>query len=267
MKEVNEAIYAKEKDRHWLKDHGYTKGKKMCVLYNGEYYEDCPITDVTERTKSVEIYIPQLDKKVSVHYSMLDEGLNPSSIVDTLRYMKSASDYKKAFKTSIKYIKTGKEKYYKKALSVMETVEGGDLYDKAEDLELLATAPHAKKSDAKAYIRDRRDKINQDYVKNGVDKKYYEEEAHTDNLAEAVNIRELLNNAKESTNKFVLAKEIANKYQSPEQKKIAELKAIVDKKYEPRLTDLKENLNLSETLFLAEKQWKNTGDSRVSMSA
>ena len=171
MKEVNEAIYAKEKDKHWLKDHGYTKGKKMCVLYKGEYYEDCPITDVTERTKSVEIYIPQLDEKVTVHYSMLDEGLNPSSIVDTLRYMKAENDQRKAEKAADKYTRTGKTKYYKKA---------SDYFDKAEDGKLLATAPHANKSDAKAYIKNRRDEINmnryKDYVENGVDKEYYEDD-------------------------------------------------------------------------------------------
>lgn len=98
MAKIDEALILKDKDKHYLKGLGFKKGKKMCVLYNGEYYEDCPITDVFEATRQVQVYIPQLDKKVTVHYSMLDEGiLNPHSLVDALTYVKAKTkDVKKA---------------------------------------------------------------------------------------------------------------------------------------------------------------------------
>ena len=167
---LDETIFAKEKDRHWLRDHGYVKGKKMCVIYNGEYYEDCPITDIFEASKKVQLYIPQLDRKVTVHYSMLDEELKPSSILDTLTYMRAKSNQKKAEKATEKYAKTHKNKYYRKA---------SDYYDKAEDQELLATAPHTNKKDAKEYIRKRRDEIDtnrlNDYLNHGIGKEYYED--------------------------------------------------------------------------------------------
>ena len=98
MSKLDEALILKDKDKHYLRGLGFKKGKKMCVLYNGEYYEDCPITDVFEASRQVQVYIPQLNKKVTVHYSMLDEGiLNPQSLVDALTYVKTKTkDVKKA---------------------------------------------------------------------------------------------------------------------------------------------------------------------------
>lgn len=228
MAKIDEALILKDKDRHYLRDHGFVKGKKMCVLYNREYYEDCPITDIIERTKSVEVYIPQLDKKVTVHYSMLDEGiLNPHSLVDALTYVKTKTkDVKKAIDKKKKEREEKKNKKiieiltapsqklefhhgykineefanlyktldklranknwalaekdmrkYDKTRNVKYLRRGLDHADKGEDLELLATAPHATRKEAKEYIKKRRAEIESsridDFLKNGVGKEFY----------------------------------------------------------------------------------------------
>ena len=91
-------------------------------------------------------------------------------LTDVLNQVRAKQHEKLADRASKKYMMTKKNKYYRAA---------SDHYDKAEDLNLLATAPHANRKDAKEYVRARRDEINtnkmNDYLKNGVDKEYYED--------------------------------------------------------------------------------------------
>ena len=91
-------------------------------------------------------------------------------LTDALNQIKAKQHEKLADRATKKYLQTKKNKYYRSA---------SDHYDRAEDLNLLATAPHADKKEAKKYVQDRRDRINMnkydDYLKNGVEKEYYED--------------------------------------------------------------------------------------------
>ena len=91
-------------------------------------------------------------------------------LADALNQIKAKQHERLADRAAEKYSKTKKNKYFRSA---------SDHYDKAEDLNLLATAPHSSKKEAKKYIQDRRDKIDtnklNDYLKNGVGKEYYED--------------------------------------------------------------------------------------------
>ena len=163
MKKMNEAIISKEHPAKYLLD------KNTNVIYNGESYKG-KVVDLVNPDK-IEVYIPQLDKNITVHPSMIDEGvLNPRSLADTLTYLKSKKNRKLANKYIDKYDATKKNKYAKLA---------GYYADKSEDQELLATAPHAKRKEAKEYIKKRRDEIEtnrmKDYLENGVGKEFYED--------------------------------------------------------------------------------------------
>ena len=91
-------------------------------------------------------------------------------LTDVLNQVKAKQHEKLADRANKKYMATKKNKYYRRA---------SDHYDKAEDLNLLATAPHANRKDAKAYVKARRDEIDtnrmKDYLLNGVGKEYYED--------------------------------------------------------------------------------------------
>lgn len=161
MKEINEAILGRKVYHNPAKE---MMGRDVCILYDGNYYENVRITKILGNTK-VEVYIPQLDKKVVTHYSMLDEDV---SLLSTLRYMQAKHHEKKADKENAKFIKTRKASHLRKAL---------DHADKAEDAKLLATA--STKAE-KEYVKKRRAEIDdnrlKDYLRHGVGKGYYEEE-------------------------------------------------------------------------------------------
>ena len=159
MKEINEAILGK----YWNHPARHLLNRTMCVLYNGDYFEDVKVIRLINPDK-VEVYIPKLDKKVVTHPSFLDEGVN---LLDTLRYLGSKRNRKLAEKEADKYRKTGNNIHAKKALYH---------FDKAKDLELIATAPNKK---AKEYVKARRDEIEtermKDYLEHGVGKEFYED--------------------------------------------------------------------------------------------
>ena len=166
MKEINEAIFNK-KLNHPAKS---LLGKTMCVLHNGKYYEDVKVVGLVNPDK-VEVYIPQTKEKVVVHPSMLDDGvLNPRSIVDTLTYLGAERNRKLAKKNMDKFAKTKDNKFAKRALYHT---------DKAQDLELIASAPHIKRKEAKEYVKKNRDEIEtarmKDYLENGANKQFYED--------------------------------------------------------------------------------------------
>ena len=88
----------------------------------------------------------------------------------TLDKIRADRNWTLSAKNADKYARTGKAKYLRR---------GMDHADKGEDLQLLATAPHAKRKDAKEYIKKRREEIDdnrfRDYLLNGENKKYYED--------------------------------------------------------------------------------------------
>ena len=91
-------------------------------------------------------------------------------LTDALDKIRAEQHRKIADRATQKYAQTGKHKYYRRA---------SDHYDRAEDIDLVRTAPHTTRREAKAYVQNRRDDINwnkyQDYEKNGVEKQYYED--------------------------------------------------------------------------------------------
>ena len=92
------------------------------------------------------------------------------NLIATLDYLKAQRNNKLADKATDKYLKTKKNIHAKKALYFR---------DKAEDAELLASAPHAKRKEAKEYIKNRRDEIEtdrmKDYLEHGTGKEFYED--------------------------------------------------------------------------------------------
>ena len=88
----------------------------------------------------------------------------------TLDKLRADKNWALAAKNAEKYAKTKKNKYAQRSLYHS---------DKAEDLDMLATAPHSTRKQAKDYIAKRRDEIEtnrmNDYLKNGVGKEFYED--------------------------------------------------------------------------------------------
>lgn len=159
MTKIDEAVIGRNLTIHPAK---HLLNKNIGVLHNNEYYEDCKVVRLIKPDK-VEVYIPSLDEKIITHVSLISESVN---LVSTLRYMQSKSHEKKGGKEMSKFKKTGKNIHAKKAL---------DHFDKAEDLELLA---HANTKAEKSYIKNRRDEITsdriRDYLDYGVGKEYFE---------------------------------------------------------------------------------------------
>lgn len=161
MKQINEAILGRKIYNNPAKE---MMGRKVCVLYNSEYYENVKVTKIIGNDK-VEVYIPQLDKKVIVHHALLDEDVN---LLSTLRYMQAKHHDKKADKENVKFVKTKKYSHLRKAI---------DHADKAEDARLLAKA---NTKTEREYVKKRRSEIDdnrvQDYLHNGVGQGFYKEE-------------------------------------------------------------------------------------------
>lgn len=158
-KKLDEAIlgrYSNHPAKHLL-------NRTMCVLHDGDYYEDVKVVKLINPDK-VEVYIPKLDKRITVHPSMLDEGVN---LISTLHYLSAKKNGKLAQKEIEKYKKTHKNIHAKKAQYYL---------DKAHDQELIATAPNKK---AKEYVKARRDEVEtakmKDYLDNGIGKEFYED--------------------------------------------------------------------------------------------
>lgn len=91
-------------------------------------------------------------------------------LTDALNQLKINRNYRLGKVNTDKFAKTHNNKYAKRALYH---------FDKAEDQSLIATAPHTNKKDAKAFVKERREKIEKnrmnDYLKNGVGKEFYED--------------------------------------------------------------------------------------------